>query len=337
MEFLFIYISQENNNMTTPTCNDLTKDAPLIKFKMTWSEMTTEEDGFGEEVDRYFSERSVFIYAKNEDEAFDIWEKNYQNEGNNGCDECVAVIEHALLDQQIHFVMPTGDTYILPVSKVLEWHADQHSADYNHDSNSAMVQYTLPFFSENRDALAAFTKSLSWDWISKNSRIQRIPPNAEMMQSFFADRAVLDIQHSLFTSRNLAQMSRAGLVDMFEQAFNEMNLDQNTQSKAKEALALMHAALPMLLSLKHAKMLDLDVDMQHFDHAELEYYTYQQYEKGQYHNIDTVAVDQAEFKKYLAEAYKVQSREDFTQIQPQIDELTQLIMLAAKHMKNKIK
>lgn len=111
-------------------------------------------------------ESSVVIEAGNEDEACDIFERDYEPylEGFNGLEDCVEVVESPLFKKAIHLDMPDGFHYAIPVEFVARHRARYYAKEYNNDETESLRQDTLPLFeSDNYEIEDWAVNSMNWN------------------------------------------------------------------------------------------------------------------------------------------------------------------------------
>lgn len=305
---------------------------PLLKFKMEWDETVTEHDGFDEEIDRYQTTRSVIIFAENEDAAFDKWEKDFENENNNGCDSCTLVIEHPLLEQRISFDMFNGDTYLLPIQKVLEHHAQKNSVDHNHDENLTMATVTLPYFEQNPAALNEYVKSLDWEWIAKHSIVHSKKYDPTDLALFFREKSQLEVEDPAYNKNTLRNMSCTVIVYLFQKAFAEQPFNPESKALADEALRLMQAGLPVLIALRDSNLRDIQPNMSHFSLYDLKGYAFEDIQRNYHEAPESLAHEQELFKCYMTDTYQVSTAEEYEKISVHLVSLEAMISLAAHYL-----
>lgn len=148
-------------------------EAILKKFRLTWDERVGEHDGFGDEVNHHFEKKSVIIEAENEDLACDRWDKEYANEGTNGLDDCVEVIEHEILTKHLFVDMPDGLTYGIPVELIARHRAESYVDEFDNDITKSLLEDTIPYF-EERDYNIR-------DWASNNMNWSEVKAHAMVL------------------------------------------------------------------------------------------------------------------------------------------------------------
>ena len=139
----------------------------MRKFKATWTELVRDE--YGEPL--YHEGKSQIIEAENEHAACDIWEKeNEFNDGQNGLEDCVELVECDLFKKLLYVDMPDGLTYGLNIENIIREHARLKQHDYDNDITRSLVEGSIPFFSKNESYIKMWAKQLEWEFVKHNAR-----------------------------------------------------------------------------------------------------------------------------------------------------------------------
>jgi hypothetical protein len=226
--------------------NKTSLEAPLIKFELKWEEKIISHDGFGEEEESWYESKKVTIYARSEDEACDIWEKEYANEGNNGIDSCTPCFEHPLLDRYIETKMPDGATYKTPVLFIAQHRAAYYAGQLDNDEIRSLAEDTVPYFETHHSEIAVWAaQNIAWQDIRKASIKTSPEPDPAAMQAAWAasgeDSKLLTPE---FNAQSLKSLSAPSIVKII---CGELQGDDLWKASAQE---LIGAIIPLMVKLR---------------------------------------------------------------------------------------
>lgn len=229
--------------------NSNIKNDIKLKFKVVWCERYTEHDGFGDEEDSYYNQKSVIIFAQNEDEACDIWERDYSNDGCNGVESIELVIEHSLLDQSIIIPMVDDNTYLIPIRFIAKDHAEAHAHKAKMTSDEYLVRVTLPLFENNESQIIGWaTKNIGWDKVRRVAQAIPKEPKIEEMQTAWQRGMGASIAPLEFNDKSLKRLSAVSINKLLSEAMTASGDDGDFWvERAKGFLA---AYMPMLVKMR---------------------------------------------------------------------------------------
>lgn len=219
---------------------------PLIGFKIIWEERFREMNGFDEEEESSLKTKEITIYAQNEAEACDIWEKEFANEGTNGIESCSQFIEHPLLDQYIETIMPDGAKYRTPVKFIAKNRATHFASQFENNEFRSLAEDTIPFFHNDHSKIAVWaTQNISWPEIRRASiKISPEPNLDEMQAAWLASWEDSKLLASEFTKQSLKSLSAAAITKVI---CDELPDDDLWSIRASE---LIRAAIPLIVKLQ---------------------------------------------------------------------------------------
>lgn len=148
----------------------------MKKFKLTWDQRIC--DDMGDTL--YFEEKSQIIEAENVDAACDIWEKeNKHNDGQNGLDSCVEVVEHELFKKLLIVTMPDSSEYGVPIELIARNRAEHYKDEFNDDVAESLREDTLPLFESSSYEIH--------DWAANNMNLSDVESDAILIKKADVD------------------------------------------------------------------------------------------------------------------------------------------------------
>lgn len=127
--------------------------------------------------------------ASNEDEALDLWEKEYPVSAEYGAEACFQTVDHPLLKKHFAINMPDGFTYAIPVELIARNHAAHFAkTQANNDEIQILTEVTIPEFSQSNHSIHEWAATrLTWEEVKEHSLIIKRHKLEKQMENAWLD------------------------------------------------------------------------------------------------------------------------------------------------------